>query len=89
MTERLRLTGVTKSFGGLSVAADINLSLSAGDRTALIGPNGAGKTTLVNLISGALQPSAGDIHLDGLRVNRLDQARHVYPQERTSRRAVR
>ncbi|HYI28308.1 MAG TPA: ABC transporter ATP-binding protein [Bradyrhizobium sp.] len=74
MTERLRLTGVTKSFGGLSVAADINLSLSAGDRTALIGPNGAGKTTLVNLISGALQPSAGDIHLDGLRVNRLDQA---------------
>ena len=49
MTERLRLTGITKSFGGLSVAADINLSLSAGDRTALIGPNGAGKTTLVNL----------------------------------------
>ena len=74
MTERLRLTGVTKSFGGLSVAADVNLSLSAGDRTALIGPNGAGKTTLVNLISGGLQPSAGDIHLDGLRVNRLDQA---------------
>jgi branched-chain amino acid transport system ATP-binding protein len=74
MTERLRLTGITKSFGGLSVAADVNLSLSAGDRTALIGPNGAGKTTLVNLISGALQPSAGDIHLDGSRVNRLDQA---------------
>ena len=74
MTERLRLTSITKSFGGLSVAADVNLSLSAGDRTALIGPNGAGKTTLVNLISGALQPSAGDIHLDGSRVNRLDQA---------------
>ena len=74
MTERLRLTGVTKSFGGLSVASDISLSLSAGDRTALIGPNGAGKTTLVNLIGGALQPSAGDIHLDGSRVNRLDQA---------------
>jgi branched-chain amino acid transport system ATP-binding protein len=74
MIERLRLTGVTKSFGGLSVASDIHLTLSAGDRTALIGPNGAGKTTLVNLISGALQPSAGDIHLDGARVNALDQS---------------
>jgi len=64
MSERLRLHGVTKSFGGLSVASDVCLSLSEGDRTALIGPNGAGKTTLVNLISGALQPSVGDIHLD-------------------------
>ena len=74
MSERLRLQGVTKSFGGLVVASGVCLSLSEGDRTALIGPNGAGKTTLVNLISGALQPSAGDIHLDGARVNELDQA---------------
>ena len=74
MTERLRLSGVTKSFGGLVVASDIHLSLSAGDRTALIGPNGAGKTTLVNLISGSLQPSAGDIHLDDACVNALDQS---------------
>jgi branched-chain amino acid transport system ATP-binding protein len=74
MTERLRLTGVTKSFGGLTVASGIDLSLAEGDRTALIGPNGAGKTTLINLISGALQPSAGDIHLDGARVNALDQS---------------
>jgi branched-chain amino acid transport system ATP-binding protein len=77
MTELLRLSGVTKSFGGLAVASDINLSLSAGDRTALIGPNGAGKTTLVNLISGALRPSGGDIHLDGARMNPLDQAARV------------
>ena len=74
MTERLRLTGVTKSFGGLTVASEIHLSLAAGDRTALIGPNGAGKTTLINLISGALQPSAGDIYLDGASVNALDQS---------------
>jgi len=74
MTERLRLTGVTKSFGGLTVASGIDLSLTEGDRTALIGPNGAGKTTLINLISGALQPSGGDIRLDGARVNALDQS---------------
>jgi branched-chain amino acid transport system ATP-binding protein len=74
MTERLRLSGVTKSFGGLAVASDIGMSLCDGDRTALIGPNGAGKTTLINLISGALQPSRGDIALDGAKVNALDQA---------------
>jgi branched-chain amino acid transport system ATP-binding protein len=74
MSERLRLTGLTKSFGGLTVASRIDLSLHEGDRAALIGPNGAGKTTLVNLISGALAPSGGDIHLDGVRMNPLDQA---------------
>ena len=74
MTERLRLTGVTKSFGGLKVASGIDLSLAEGDRTALIGPNGAGKTTLINLISGALRASAGEIYLDGARVNALDQS---------------
>lgn len=74
MTERLRLKGLTKSFGGLVVASHIDLSLNEGDRAALIGPNGAGKTTLVNLISGALAPSGGDIHLDGARMNPFDQA---------------
>jgi branched-chain amino acid transport system ATP-binding protein len=74
MTERLRLTGLTKSFGGLTVAFHIDLSLNEGDRAALIGPNGAGKTTLINLISGALAPSGGDIHLDGVRMNPRDQA---------------
>jgi branched-chain amino acid transport system ATP-binding protein len=74
MTERLRLSGLTKWFGGLTAASHIDLSLNDGDRAALIGPNGAGKTTLINLISGALAPSAGDIHLDGARMNPLDQA---------------
>ena len=74
MTERLRLSSVNKSFGGLVVASNISLSLANGDRAALIGPNGAGKTTLVNLISGVLKPSSGDIALDGVSVNSLDPA---------------
>ena len=74
MTERLRISGLRKSFGGLAVASDINLSLQQGDRTALIGPNGAGKTTLINLITGALVPTAGDIFLDGKKINALGQA---------------
>lgn len=74
MMERLRLTNVTKAFGGLTVSSDINLTLLDGDRAALIGPNGAGKTTLINLICGSLQPSNGAIYLDGRQINRLDQA---------------
>ena len=74
MTERLKISGLKKSFGGLTGASDINLSLHDGDRTALIGPNGAGKTTLVNLITGALPPSDGELYLDGHRINALDQA---------------
>jgi branched-chain amino acid transport system ATP-binding protein len=74
MAERLEITGVSHSFGGLVVASDISFSLARGSRTALIGPNGAGKTTLINLISGALSPQSGDIRLDGRSVVGLDQA---------------
>jgi branched-chain amino acid transport system ATP-binding protein len=77
MTERLRLDSLTKYFGGLIVAAGIDLVVSEGERTALIGPNGAGKTTLVNLISGALTATSGHIYLDGEPVDALGQAARV------------
>jgi len=77
MAEVLQLKGLCKSFGGLVVAADVTFGLAPGDRTALIGPNGAGKTTLVNLISGALYPSSGDITLDGRSLVRLSMPARV------------
>jgi branched-chain amino acid transport system ATP-binding protein len=48
----LRLSGVSKAFGGLQVIDDVSFEVRAGSRTALIGPNGAGKSTVFNLISG-------------------------------------
>ena len=77
MVDRLEIRDVSKSFGGLIVASNINLTLEEGARTALIGPNGAGKTTLVNLISGSLSPSAGSILLDGKAIASLSHARRV------------
>jgi branched-chain amino acid transport system ATP-binding protein len=59
----LRTHGLHKSFGSLVVAQDVAITLPQGARHALIGPNGAGKTTLINLITGALQPDAGQIML--------------------------
>jgi branched-chain amino acid transport system ATP-binding protein len=70
----LQVCNLRKSFGAIQVANDINLSLPRGARHALIGPNGAGKTTLVNLISGALRASAGEVLLDGEKITALSQA---------------
>jgi branched-chain amino acid transport system ATP-binding protein len=70
----LETRGLAKSFGALPVARDISLSLPRGARYALIGPNGAGKTSLVNLVTGALRPSAGSVFLMGEEVTRLSQA---------------
>jgi ABC-type branched-subunit amino acid transport system ATPase component len=61
----LQAIGLSKHFGALHVTQDVGLTLPVGTRTALIGPNGAGKTTLVNLLTGVLQPDAGQLRLFG------------------------
>jgi ABC-type branched-subunit amino acid transport system ATPase component len=61
----LATEGLSKNFGGLEVVRSVDFSLERGARHALIGPNGAGKTTLVNLLTGALRPSAGRIRIAG------------------------
>src|SRR4029453_7807314 len=61
----LETVELEKSFGGLKAANQVSLRVKKGARHALIGPNGAGKTTVINLLSGALRPTAGRILLDG------------------------
>lgn len=60
-----------KSFGGIVAANYVDLSIQAGEITALIGPNGAGKTTLFNLISGAYRLDAGEIIFNGQVISGL------------------
>jgi branched-chain amino acid transport system ATP-binding protein len=67
----LRVTGLRKSFGGLTVTDDLSLDVMPGELHAVIGPNGAGKTTLINLISGLLAPDAGSILFSGREVTAL------------------
>jgi branched-chain amino acid transport system ATP-binding protein len=64
----LRVTGLSKRFGGLAAVRDVSLEVRTGEPHAVIGPNGAGKTTLVNLLSGELAPSAGSILYDGREI---------------------
>ncbi|HKX42967.1 MAG TPA: ABC transporter ATP-binding protein [Burkholderiaceae bacterium] len=61
----LKLTQVSKRFGGLSVLQEVSFEVPSGSVFGLIGPNGAGKTTVFNLITGLLAPSGGQIEFDG------------------------
>ena len=73
----LRLTGLSKSFGGLRALADVTLDVAPRERLAVIGPNGAGKTTLFHVISGELRASSGTIRLFGRDVSGLAPHRRV------------
>lgn len=73
----LEAKGLTKRFGGLTVAEDIDFDLLPGDRTALIGPNGAGKSTFSNLVTGILAPTSGTVHFDGADIGHLNEAQRV------------
>ena len=55
----LAVVGLSKSFGGITAAQDLDMELRRGTITALVGPNGAGKTTVFNLLTGAIRPDAG------------------------------
>jgi branched-chain amino acid transport system permease protein len=63
--ELVTVTGVSRNFGGVQALRDVSLSVSEGEIVGLVGPNGSGKTTLVNLLCGALPPTAGVIAIDG------------------------
>jgi len=76
-TLALETRALFKRFGGLVVASAIDFRLAAGARHALIGPNGAGKTTFINLITGRLTATAGQVLVGGHDVTRLSESERV------------
>ena len=65
---QVELKGIEKRFGALRANADIHLTIPAGTIQGILGENGAGKSTLMKVLSGFLSADAGDILLDGRRV---------------------
>jgi branched-chain amino acid transport system ATP-binding protein len=61
----LRVTGVSKRFGGLQALSDVSVTIQGGQVYGLIGPNGAGKTTFFNVITGLYEPDSGSFELAG------------------------
>jgi branched-chain amino acid transport system ATP-binding protein len=70
-TTLLDVHGLTRMFAGLAAVQDLHFRVAAGAIKAVIGPNGAGKTTLLNMLSGFVEPTAGEIRLDSARIDRM------------------
>jgi ABC-type branched-subunit amino acid transport system ATPase component len=71
MAIALETKGLVKRFGGLQATDNVSFRLEQGARHALIGPNGAGKTTFINLLTGVLKPTSGQIFLEGQEITGL------------------
>jgi ABC-2 type transport system ATP-binding protein len=81
--EAVRLTGVTKAFGGVSAVSDLDLSIPRGSLYGLLGPNGSGKTTTLRMILGILRPDHGGVRLLGADPRQVRRDRIGYlPEER-------
>jgi len=72
------VVGVSFSYvSGVSVLADVDLQIAAGERVVVIGGSGAGKSTLATLLVGMHRPDAGYVEIAGHRLDRLDAARRA------------
>lgn len=83
MTALLEVCQLTRRFGGLVAVNQLDFEVRRGEIVGLLGPNGSGKTTVMNLISGALTPTSGTVHLDGHNVSAF--APHVISRRGVSR----
>tara|TARA_B100000427_G_scaffold319795_1_gene318453 strand:- start:12117 stop:12866 length:750 start_codon:yes stop_codon:yes gene_type:complete len=72
MSDILKLSKVSKSFGPAKIIKNLDLNIKKGERHAIIGPNGAGKSTLFHLISGHYKPTSGSIVLNNEEIGSLD-----------------
>jgi ABC-type branched-subunit amino acid transport system ATPase component len=73
----LEARGLVKRFGALLATDNVSFAIEPGARQALIGPNGAGKTTLINLLTGVVLPTEGQVLLQGQDVTALSSSRRV------------
>jgi branched-chain amino acid transport system ATP-binding protein len=89
----MEVRNIRKQFGGIVAVDDVSFDVREGEILGIIGPNGSGKSTLFNCILGQLQPTSGEVHLEGRKVtgirpcdlNRLGVSRtfqllQVFPQ---------
>ena len=70
----LEATGLLKRFGQTEALRGVDVAVSRGEILAVMGPSGSGKSTLLHCLAGILQPDAGEVRLDGERIDDLDEA---------------
>ena len=68
MAAVLELKHITKKYPGVVALDDVSLSFQAGEVHAIVGENGAGKSTFIKVITGAIQPTSGEIYFEGEKI---------------------
>lgn len=63
--DKIQVKGLSKSFGDLEVLDNLNFSVKKGEFVVVVGPTGCGKTTFLNLLTRLIQPTSGDLYIDG------------------------
>ena len=76
----LRVSNLSKAFGGIKAVTDVSLNIEKGEIVGLIGPNGAGKTTFFNLLTGIYTPTVGEIEYD---INNKVTSKDLKPHKMT------
>ncbi len=68
MTELIRMSHISKSYGRVQALDDVSLTVKKSEIVGLLGDNGAGKSTLIKVLSGAVPYTSGEIHMHGKKV---------------------
>jgi spermidine/putrescine transport system ATP-binding protein len=71
MTNSIELSGISKSYGGLTALGKLDLTIKRNEILTLLGPSGCGKTTLMRIIAGFEEPTTGRVVIDGKDATRL------------------
>jgi len=71
VTDFITLSGVTKTYAGITALDDVGFSIAAGEAVCLAGENGSGKSTLIKILAGVEQPDRADIRFNGARQDAL------------------
>ena len=75
----IEVKNLTKTFGNFTAVNDVSFGVAKGEIFAFLGPNGAGKTTVIKMLTTLLQPTKGEIFLDGEKIfHNEDKARSAF-----------
>src|SRR5215211_592701 len=75
----LEAVHLVKRFSGVTVVNDVSFELRPGEVVGYLGPNGSGKTTTTRMLTGLLEPTSGQVLLDGRRLGYVPEEPHLYP----------
>ena len=79
---RIECRNLSKNYGSMRALDHVDLSIEPGQVVGLLGPNGSGKTTMIKLAAGLLQPTEGEILIDGSKPGPQTKAQTAYLPDR-------